>query len=185
MMRCSQADKQLQLYVDKQLSLKQIRRLEAHLSICSTCQQSLLLLEKIDEALQDIYPVAEPPDLTADIMRKVALIPRSSEKRPYIFLRPSFSELLAAIVLATLATLTVILGQPSLRAILPIANGHDLLSLVFINILHMLSNINSGTLMLILWVIGTVLGVWITLAVAGNEMRNIWFKAVIDRLPVW
>jgi len=184
-MRCSQADQQLQLYIDKQLSLKQVRLLEAHLSTCSTCQQSLLLLEKIDEALQDIYQVAEPPDLTADIMRKVALIPRSSEKRPYMLLRPSFSELLAAIVLATLATLAVILGQPSLRAILPFANGHDLLSLTFVNILHMLSNINSGTLMLILWIIGTILGVWITLVVAGNEMRDIWFKAVIDRLPVW
>lgn len=184
-MRCSQADQQLQLYLDKQLSLKQLRLLEAHLSTCSTCQQSLLLLEKIDEALQDLYPVAEPPDLTADIMRKVALIPRPSQKRPYILLRPSFSELLAAVVLATLATLVVILGQPSLRAILPFANGHDLLSLAFSNILHVLSNINSGTLMLILWIIGTVLGVWITLVVAGNEMRDIWFKAVIDRLPVW
>lgn len=184
-MRCSQVDRQLQLYIDKQLSLKQIRCLEVHLSTCSACQQSLSLLEKIDEALQGIYTVTEPPDLTAAIMRKVALMPRPSEKRPYIFLRPSFSELLTAIVLATLATLAVILGQPSLRAILPIANGHDLLSLTFINILHLLSNINSGTLMLILWVIGTILGVWITLVVAGNEMRNMWFKAVIDRLPVW
>src|SRR5437660_2515551 len=146
-MRCSQADRQLQLYIDKQLSLKQIRLLEAHLSTCSTCQQSLLLLEKIDAALQDIYTIAEPPDLTADIMRKVALIPRPSEKRPYIFLRPSFAELLAAIVLATLATLAVILGQPSLRAILPITNGHDLLSLTLINILHLLSNISSVTWM--------------------------------------
>src|SRR5579883_576606 len=81
-MRCSQADKQLQLYIDKQLSLKQIRRLEMHLSTCSTCQQSLLLLEKIDEALQDIYTVAEPPDLTTDIMRKVALIPPLLKNAP-------------------------------------------------------------------------------------------------------
>lgn len=184
-MRCSKADQQLQLYIDRQLSLKQVRLLEAHLSTCSTCRQSLLLLEKIDEALQEMYTVAEPPDLTADIMRKVALIPRRAEKQPYILLRPSLSELLAAIILATFATLGVILGQPSLRAILPIGNGHDLLSLAFINILHMLPNINNGTLMLILWVIGTLLGVWITLVVAGNEMRDMWFKAVIDRLPVW
>lgn len=184
-MRCSQADQQLQLYIDKQLSLKQVRLLEAHLSTCPTCQQSLLLLEKIDAALQDIYTVAEPPDLTADIMRKVALIPRSPERRSYIFLRPSLSELLTAIVLATLATVVVILGQPSLRAILPIVNGHDLLSLAFINILRLLSNISNGTLMLILWITGTILGVWITLVVAGNEMRDIWLKAVIDRLPVW
>jgi hypothetical protein len=39
--------------------------------------------------------------------------------------------------------------------------------------------------MLFFWVIGTALGVWITLVLAGSEMRNMWLKAMMDRLPVW
>jgi hypothetical protein len=39
--------------------------------------------------------------------------------------------------------------------------------------------------MLVFWVLGTVLGVWITLALAGNEVRSQWLKAMLDRLPVW
>ena len=43
---------------------------------------------------------------------------------------------------------------------------------------------NSGTLTLAFWVVGTILGVCITLALAGNEMRSQWFKAMMERLPV-
>jgi hypothetical protein len=32
--------------------------------------------------------------------------------------------------------------------------------------------------------VGTLLGVLITLMVAGNEMRTQWFKAMVARLPV-
>ena len=184
-MLCSKAAQQLQLYIDQRLPLDQMRLLEAHISLCSTCQQSFMLLERLDHALQSIEPVAEPSDLTTNIMRRVALTPQFSEKRTYIFLRPSLSELVAVIVLATVATSGIILGQPSLRAILPIANGHDTLSLAFMNALHMLLDLNSGTLMLVLWIIGITLGIWITLVLAGDEMRNEWYKAVIDRLPVW
>ena len=35
-----------------------------------------------------------------------------------------------------------------------------------------------------LWVVGTILGIFITLALAGNEIRTQWFKAVLERLPV-
>jgi hypothetical protein len=99
--------------------------------------------------------------------------------------RPSLRELLTAILLATIVTSGISLGEPSLRAALPIANGHDGLSLVAMNILSFLSGINSGTLLLLFWIVGTLLGVWITLALAGAEMRSQWFQAMIDRLSVW
>ncbi|MBV9228367.1 MAG: zf-HC2 domain-containing protein [Chloroflexi bacterium] len=184
-MHCSKAVQQLQLYIDKRLTLEQMRALEFHLSICATCQEELFFLEQIEQALQEIEPIAEPVDLTANIMRRVALSPQRSEKSGFVLFRPSFTELLAAVLLATITTLGVILAQPSLRAALPIANGHDMLSLVFLNLLHTLVTVDSQTLMLSFWIVGTVLGVWITLALAGNEMRTEWFKAVMDRLPVW
>ncbi len=81
--------------------------------------------------------------------------------------------------------LGVILGQPSLRAALPIANGHDILSQIFLSIVHLFIDVNSGMLMWIFWIVGTFLGVWITLALAGEEMRSEWLKAMMDRLPVW
>ncbi len=184
-MRCSQAGRRLQLYVDKQLTFDQMRALEAHLLACTACRGELLLLEEIEQTLHGIKAVAEPPDLTVKILQRVALTPQHQKKPEYMFLRPSLSEMLTVVLLATIATLGLILEQPSLREVLPIANGHDILSLLFVGCLHMLASINSNTLMLMLWVVGTILGVWITLALAGNEVRNTWFKAMMERLPVW
>jgi hypothetical protein len=48
----------------------------------------------------------------------------------------------------------------------------------------MLTSIDANTLIVALWIVGTLLGVCITLAVAGSEMRTQWFKAMMERLPV-
>ena len=189
-MHCFKATQLLQLYIDKQLPVGQIRPLEAHLFSCLACRQELHSLEEIDAALAGEVLVSEPIDLTAYVMRRIA---RSEQEKQIALLtqpqaaplRLSLRELLAAILLATIATCGIILGQPSLRASLPIANGHDKLSLVWMNMWGPLLSINSGTLLFCIWVVGTLLGVWITLALAGAEMRSQWFQAVIDRLPVW
>jgi hypothetical protein len=102
----------------------------------------------------------------------------------FSLLRPSLPEILTAVFLATVATLVSILQQPALRGLLPVANGHDSLSLAFIHTLHLLTEIDMGTLTLALWIIGTFLGVCITLLLAGNEVRSRWFKAMMERLPV-
>jgi predicted anti-sigma-YlaC factor YlaD len=189
-MHCFKATQLLQLYVDKQLSLDQIRSLEAHLFSCSVCRQELRLLEEVTSALTNEEPVYEPTDLTSNVMWRIA---KSEEEKRSALLaqpksvsfRPSLLEVLTAVLLATFATCGIILGQPSLRAALPIANGHDALSLIWMTLWQSLLRINSGTLMLCFWVVGTLLGVWITLALAGAEMRNQWYRAVVDRLPVW
>lgn len=189
-MHCSKATRLLQLYVDKQLSIGQTRSLEAHLFSCPACRQELRSLEEIEAALTEEEPVYEPPDLTSNIMR---LITRSEQEKQIALLtkpqaaplRLSLRELLAAILLATIATCGIILGQPSLRASLPIANGHDEISLAWMYMWRSLPSMNSNTLLLCFWVGGTLLGVWITLVLAGSEMRSQWFQAVIDRLPVW
>ena len=182
MMHCSKAVGQLQLYLDKELTLEQMRALEAHISFCTACQHELFALERLDQLLRRIEPVTEPANLTSNIMLRVAMSPRRGEHSATLFLRPTFSELMAAVCLATVATLGVILGQPSLRTILPFAN---VLSITLSNFWTTMVGPNTGTLMLGFWILGAALGVWITLAFVGNEMRSQWFKAVMDRLPVW
>jgi predicted anti-sigma-YlaC factor YlaD len=184
-MRCSRANQQLQLYIDKRLTFDQMRSLEAHVATCSSCQNTLYQLEMIDRELRHIEMVPEPPDLTSAIMQRVALAPRRQPEVRYTLLRPSLHEFLVMVALSTVAMLGVILGQPALRAVLPLANGHDALSQLFLDVIHLFMDVNSGTLMWIFWIVGTVLGVWITLALAGDEMRTEWLKAMTDRLPVW
>jgi Putative zinc-finger len=190
-MSCSRATQLLQLYIDRRLTVQRMGELEAHLSLCAACRRELFLLEKMDQALRELEPAVEPANLTRSIMQRVALNPRSCEVRgrreaTFAWFHISLSELLGVVLLATVATFGVILGQPSLRAVLPFANGHDKLSLFFIGLWNMLmGGMNSSTLMLMFWVCGTFLGVWITLVLAGSEVRTQWFKAVMDRLPVF
>ncbi|MBE3561355.1 MAG: zf-HC2 domain-containing protein [Ktedonobacteraceae bacterium] len=184
-MHCSKASQQLQLYLDKRLPLEQMRALEQHLADCPGCRRELLLLEQIEQALGEMEMVAEPPDLTVHIMQRVAITPQRVEHSSLEHLRPSLSELAAVFVMATALMLGVILSQPSLHQFLPVANGHDVFSLAFLSLIHMFDSMNSGMLMLCFWVVGTILGVWITLVLAGKEVkRTDWFKAMIERLPV-
>ncbi len=190
-MRCTKATYQLQLYIDRQLTLRQTRVLEAHIASCPSCRAELSLLEEVSSSLNTLKFVPEPANMHEQIMQKVALTTASkqlqqSEKQATRFklFRPSLAEILAAALLATVATLTILLQQPSLRAWLPVANGHDPLSLFYMQVIHMLTSIDSNTLILALWIVGTLLGVCITLIVAGSEMRTQWFKAMMERLPV-
>jgi hypothetical protein len=191
-MRCSRATHLLQLYIDKRLSLQEMRALEAHLSECAACQQELIFLETIEQALNSIESVKEPPNLTANIMHRVALserrateLAKARKEGSFILFRPSLPELIAVVLLATMTTFGVFMQQPALRSLVPLINGHDRLSLTLMEIWNMLLSVNSNTLMLVFWIFGTILGIWITLLLAGSEMRNLWLKAMIDRLPVW
>ncbi len=182
-MHCREAGQQLQFYIDGRLTLEQVRNLEAHIARCAACREDLVTLEEISRQFKMVQMVAEPMNMHAQIMRRVALAPRRNSQ-PFFPWRLSLSEWLAAIILATVATLGSILAQPSVRTLLPFANGRDSLSLAFINLTHNLLSMNSSTLTLVLWIFGTVLGICITLAFAGGELRSRWFKAMLDRLPV-
>lgn len=183
-MRCGEAARQLQLYIDRRLTVEQVRVLEAHIADCRACQRELYLLEKVATLVRDVVPIAEPADLTARIMRQVALTPQRPRERQFVLWRPSLAELLAVVLLATISTLGVMWQQPSLRSALPFANGHDSFSLAFLTLLHALSDGNTALLLLALWIVGAALGVCITLILAGSELRAQWFKAMLERLPV-
>ena len=185
-MRCKKASKQLQLYLDNRLTIDQTRALEAHVANCAVCLEELKILEEVMYDLHTFKVVVEPDDLNAQIMRRVAIAAsqRTMPASPYSLWRPTLLEILVVVILATIATLGTILQQPSIRALLPIANGHDALSLAFIHSLHMLVTIDSNTLILAFWIVGTILGICITLVLVGSEMRTQLFKAMMERLPV-
>ena len=99
-MRCSRASHLLQLYIDERLPVQEMRVLEAHLSECATCRQELIFLETIEHALNNIESVKEPPNLTANIMRRVALsgkrataLAKARKEPSFMLFRPSFPEL--------------------------------------------------------------------------------------------
>lgn len=183
-MRCKKAAHLLQLYIDGCLSLQQMRTLEAHVAGCATCREDLELLQDVTSALHDMKLIAEPEGLHRQIMQRVAMAPARTEVPKFSPLRPSLSQLLSILFLATFATFGSIVSQPSLRRLLPFANGHDWISIAFMNVLHTFGSIDSGTLILAFWIIGTILGVCITLVFAGDEMRSQWLKAMMERLPV-
>ncbi|GCF09322.1 zf-HC2 domain-containing protein [Dictyobacter arantiisoli] len=189
-MHCSQATRQIQLYTDKQLSLEKIRTLEKHLSTCGDCSRTYFLFMEIDQALATTEMIREPEDLTANVMRRVALSVQQSESqvqvsRSFLSYRPSWLEMLFASALATVAMLGLLLQLPSIRTSFFASASHNLLAGFFLTLWNLLGTANVNLLMTFLWIIGTILGIWITLIVAGSDMRTVWYKAVMDRLPVW
>jgi len=180
-MRCPGANSQLQLYIDNRLSMNQVRELEGHIAQCAACQQQLYLLEEVTSALRELPPVVEPADMTMLIMQRVAMSSQRQRDKQFSLWRPSLLELVVVIILASITTLSIIWQQPSLRAVLPFANP---LSQTISYVIHLLYSGDKGVILLVLWVGGTIIGIWITLALAGNEIRSKWFKAMMDHLPV-
>jgi len=187
-MRCTKAMHQLQLYIDHQLTLRQTRVLEAHIASCSSCRAELTFLEAVSCGLDSLRSVAEPADMHAQIMQKVAQtarrkqqLTRDTQAAGFKLFRPSLGEMLAAALLATVATLVTLLKQ-GVHA--PVVPSNYPFAHFYMHIVSMLTSIDNNTLTLALWIVGTLLGVLITLIVAGNEMRTQWFKAVLERLPV-
>lgn len=196
-MRCSKATHMLQLYIDKRLPFEHLRALEAHLMSCSVCCEELSILEEIEVALNRFEMVAEPTDLTMNVMKRVALstqaqyqrrqtvkLAMTKEEKQIFTFRPSLIEWFTAIALATVTMLVLVIGQPAMRATLHLTGGRDSIFSFFQSLWSLLAAVNGDTFMTLLWILGTVLGIWITLVVAGADMRNQWFKAVLDRLPV-
>jgi hypothetical protein len=191
-MRCSKAIHQLQLYIDHQLTLRQTRVLEAHIASCSSCRETLTFLEAVACGLDSLKLVSEPANMHEQIMQRVALTTANKQQLAYEkqansfkLFRPSLGEILAAALLATVATLIILLQLPVINNKLAITTtNHDPFSMFCIHVLHMLTSIDNNTLSLALWIIGTLLGVLITLMFAGNEVRTQWLKAMAQRLPV-
>src|SRR5579862_3381605 len=117
-MRCSVANEQLQLYIDQRLPLNRMRALEAHLSECPACRRDFFLLEGMIRAIHSTELVAEPVDLTVNIMRRVANSSQQIERQTRVkvrketafdLFRPSLVELFSVVLMATIATCGIFL----------------------------------------------------------------------------
>jgi anti-sigma factor RsiW len=179
-MRCPHVNRQVQLYIDNQLTMNQIRELEGHVAQCNECRRELFLLEEVSSSLRQLQPIAEPADMTMLIMQRVAMTSQRHSERQFSLWRPSLVELLTVIFLASITTLSIIWQQPSLRAVLPFAGS---LSQTSSYVLHLLYTGDMRAVSLVLWLGGAILGVCITLALAGDEIRSGWYKAMMERLP--
>lgn len=178
-MHCNVAVRQIQLYIDGRLSINRLSELEAHISICPTCRVELEMLEEVSALCKSRFQfVQEPEDLAMQIMQRIARNPAQDVEPAFSLLRPSLAETIAIIFLATVASLGLVLSQPFVRARLPIANGHDSFSQVFIPISHWLFAANIDILTWGAWIIGTFLGVCITLILVGSDIRTEWFNAI-------
>ncbi|RAQ96618.1 anti-sigma factor family protein [Thermogemmatispora tikiterensis] len=181
-MRCSEAVSQLQLYLDGRLPGERLQALERHLARCARCRAELELLEEVVHHLESLQLIAEPEDLSLRIMERVARTPQQQPASLLAQLRPSPGELLAAALLATVASLGSLLTQPAVLRLLPLEGGP--LFALLASTTHLLQTMDATTLMLVCWIMGTLIGICITLLVAGEEMRSRWLRAVWERLPV-
>src|SRR5207245_5970345 len=110
--------RQLQLYIDGRLSLEQMRLLEEHVAECTACREELAMLEEVSHHLSTMQMVAEPVNLHEQIMQRVAMSAPRSSTQPFSSWRPSLGDLLAALLLASVASMGSVFEQPILRVML-------------------------------------------------------------------
>jgi hypothetical protein len=119
---------------------------------------------------------AQPPrELPAWAQEHANWTPRS------LFSRLTRRDVLLAFALATLVMMSFILLQPGLRSDL-LADTNPLLS-PLLHTLQMVFSLHGGVVVLMGWGLGVALGVWITLLLAGSELRTFWRRRVRERLP--
>jgi anti-sigma factor RsiW len=190
-MTCSQAQYMLQLYIDQRLSLSRTRALERHLSHCSACRSEWMLLEDMIAGVQSLSTITEPTWLTEAIMARVAETTAQPPKELAVELqkprqraryrmpfRPSIQDVILSSALATIVVISFVLFQPGLRSAL--VNSANPLVGSALSGLQSLLSVDAGIMGWLLWVL---LGICITVLLAGSEVRSQWRQRIRDRLP--
>jgi hypothetical protein len=188
-MNCSRAQHLLQLYLDRQLSLRQTRALERHVAHCATCRTEWILLEDILVEVHSLNTIAEPAWLTDAIMTRVAettaqppaelaIEPRKARQRS--LQRPPFrltvQDVVLSSLLATIAVICFALFQPGLRDTLA-KSVNPLLGMVLADLQFLISP-NAGILGMLAWLLWVLLGISITCFLAGSEVRSHWRQRI-------
>jgi hypothetical protein len=193
-MTCARTHLLLQLYLDGRLSLGRARALERHLASCSACRAELVALEEVVAGVHSLGRVTEPAWLNKAIMQRIAsataqpprelpsgLQENSSRMQGSPFSRLTRRDVFLALVLATLVMSGFILFQPTLRDALLVDTNPLVGSLL--QTLQSLFSLHGGIMVLMGWGLGMILGIWITLALAGNEIRTVWRQRLRERIP--
>jgi predicted anti-sigma-YlaC factor YlaD len=193
-MNCSRAQHLLQLYLDRQLSLAQTRTLERHLVHCATCRSEWMLLEDMLAEVHSLNNIAEPAWLTEAILARIAettaqppeelgIEPRKARQRhahrtPF---RLTVQDLILSSLLATIAVIGFALFQPGLRETL-VKSVNPLLGVILADLQFLMSP-NAGIMGLLVWLLWVLLGISITLVLAGSEVRSYWRQRIRNWLP--
>lgn len=193
-MTCSRAQQLLQLYLDRQLSLAQTRALERHLARCGDCRSEWMLLEDVAAGVHSLSHVTEPSWLTDAIMVRVAEMTALPPAEPVIeplkprqrmAQRAPFRLTLQDLVLSSLLATIVVSGfaffQPGLRDTL-VKSVNPLLGMVLDGVQFLISP-NAGIMGLFAWLLWVLLGISITLFLAGSEVRSHWRQRIRNWLP--
>ena len=177
---CSRARVWLQLYVDERLDVCRLPALEQHLDACADCRRELAALEAIRCALVPTNLEREPATLTAQIMARVAVL---ESRRAYVRAAGSsfgvrWGDALLAALLASIATLSFVLLDPTLRATLPAVFVRSFPSLA-----ALLLAPGPGSIAWIAWIVWVATGLGLAIWFAGAEARSTWRRNLSERVP--
>ena len=192
-MTCSRAQLLLQVYVDHRLGFARTRALERHLAHCANCRSAWMELEAMIADIHSLPTAPEPPWLTEAIMRRIAettaqpqaelpgegRLRRQRMLQPTLF-RPSVRDVMLSSLLATAVMLSFTLFQPPLRSAL-LSSVNPLVSPLLSGLQAMLSP-DAGIFGLLIWMLWILLGLFITLLLAGSEVRSLWRQRIRDWL---
>lgn len=191
---CARAQRHLQLYLDGRLSLLSTRALERHLATCPACRAELVALEEVIAQLHSLGQITEPAWLGQAIMQRIASatvqpprelpagVPESARQMTGSpFSRLTRRDVLLAFALATLVMVSFVLLQPALRDALLVDTNPLVAPLL--QTFQALFSMHGGVLALMGWGLSILLGIWITLALAGSEIRAFWRQRLRERLP--
>ena len=176
-MKCTQAEQWLQLYVDNRLDARRLALLERHIELCATCQEDFVLLELVTRAVAAPIPVREPEGLAESVMRRVAAMEAQRASVRGVF-EPGWVDAMLAAILATLVTIGFLIFQPALRLSLS-----DALTQALLTINHAAIAALGDSPGWLAWSVGIGLGLLLTLAFAGGEVRATWRRNLMTRLP--
>lgn len=175
---CSRARYWLQLYVDERLDVRRLAPLEEHLSVCIACRQELAALEAIRFALRPVNLEREPANLTAQIMARVAAVESRHARAAARSFTLRWGDALLAALLASVATISFVLLDPTLRTTLPAAFIHS-----FPSVAALLAAPGPGSIAWIAWIVWVVTGLGLAIWFAGAEARSTWRRSLSERVP--
>ena len=107
-MKCKKYLKIISQYVDGEITLKKLNKLNLHLDKCLDCKNNLLFLKKLKGNIKNLPVVNPPEDIDYILMKKIRNIP---EKLKFNFV-PEFRYIYASAAVAVILILILLFNLP-------------------------------------------------------------------------
>lgn len=189
-MKCSRARAGLSLYVDGQLEMRRLSRLERHLGECAGCRDDLARLLVTQAALREESLAAEPANMTELVMGRVAAHEarrasaaalarqRRAERRRRRAALLQGIKIRRVIALTAALVAVIVWAQVTTPHLLP-----DLLARVGGGALQLLVTPGPDAIAWSVWAVGAAATLsacaWLARADASEDLR----RALVERLP--